>query len=230
MTGNTSAEVVDFPGTPWDEAEHGTVTVPRAELAEVVDSVIVDDEPAVSRPPSVVLAIVVRPVQVIQVVVKHDHAKTAGRHLAYIPLGAPVRGQAPVGQPHDGPLRAVHPGGRGQPATMRRRWSGTTRMQRFLKDRHQRRVDMIELPLRVLLAVPKIALGLFVVLAVIGIFLAIGTKHFAEIVDAVRGGRAASSSGSPSQCRSRGVRSLLALPWIAWARCGGPAGLTPTPT
>ncbi len=56
------------------------------------------------------------------------------------------------------------------------------RMQRFRKDRHERRVDMIEVPLRVMLAVPKIALGLFAVLAVIGIFLGIATKHIAELV------------------------------------------------
>ena len=55
------------------------------------------------------------------------------------------------------------------------------RMQRFRKDRHERRVDMIEVPLRVLLAIPKIALGLFLVLAVMGIFLGIATKHIAEI-------------------------------------------------
>ena len=51
----------------------------------------------------------------------------------------------------------------------------------FRKDRHQRRVDMIELPLQVLLAVPKIALGLFLVLAVIGMFLGIATKNIAEV-------------------------------------------------
>ena len=31
-----------------------------------------------------------RPVQVIKVVVRHDHTKAAGRHLIYIPLGALV--------------------------------------------------------------------------------------------------------------------------------------------
>jgi integrase len=49
-------------------------------------------------------------------------------------------------------------------------------MQRFRKDRHERRVDMIEVPVRVLLAVPKIALGLFLVLAAIGTYLGFATK------------------------------------------------------
>ena len=40
----------------------------------------------------------------------------------------------------------------------------------------------IELPLKVMLAIPKIVLGMFIVLAVLGIFLAIGTKHFGEII------------------------------------------------
>ena len=41
---------------------------------------------------------------------------------------------------------------------------------------------MIEKPLKVLLAVPKIVLGMFLVLAVLGTFMAIGTKHIGEIV------------------------------------------------
>ena len=55
------------------------------------------------------------------------------------------------------------------------------RMQRFRKDRHERRVDMIEVPVRVLLALPKIALGLFLVLATMGVFLGIAMKHIAEV-------------------------------------------------
>jgi len=87
-------------------------------------------------------------------------------------------------------------------------------MQRFRKDRHERRVDMIEVPLRVLLAIPKIALGLFLVLAMMGIFLGIGTKHIAEIA-------------TPFEVVARVVELVaivlsvawgpvvLALPWIA---------------
>jgi len=57
--------------------------------SEVVDGVIVDDEPGVSRP-SVVQVVIVCPMQVVKVVAKHEHTRAAGRHLIYIPLGALV--------------------------------------------------------------------------------------------------------------------------------------------
>ena len=38
----------------------------------------------------VVQVVIVRPVAVIKVVVKHDHTRTAGRHVMYVPLGAAV--------------------------------------------------------------------------------------------------------------------------------------------
>jgi DNA segregation ATPase FtsK/SpoIIIE, S-DNA-T family len=54
------------------------------------------------------------------------------------------------------------------------------RIQTFRRDRHQRRMDAIQVPVQVLLAVPKIALGAFLVLAVLGTLLAIATGHVAE--------------------------------------------------
>jgi S-DNA-T family DNA segregation ATPase FtsK/SpoIIIE len=78
-------EVADYRGTPSGEAEPETVAVApgHAELAEVVDGEVVDE-------PSLVPSVVLRPVQVIRIVVQPEHAKTAGRHLAYIPIGASV--------------------------------------------------------------------------------------------------------------------------------------------
>ena len=67
-----------------DTSEAGkTVALPeRAEVVEVVEGEIVDERPPVV--PSVVLL----PVQVVKIVVQHEHTKTAGRHVMYIPLGA----------------------------------------------------------------------------------------------------------------------------------------------
>ncbi len=175
---DTNAEVVDRLGTPTTgAADTGTVALP--ELAEVVDGVVVDEP--VSRPPSVVQVVIVRPVQVIKVVVRHDHTRTAGRHVMYIPLGALVRGKrlwdSRSTARYERFIRAAEAVGNHETAL---EWE--TRRAQFIKDRHQRRADMIELPLKVLLAVPKIALGMFLVLAVLGIFLAIGTKHIGETV------------------------------------------------
>ena len=148
---------------------------------EVVDGEIVDDEAAVSRPPSVVLAVVVRPVEVIKVVAKHDHTRTAGRHLMYIPLGALVAARrvwdSRSTARYERFIRAAESAGNHEAALD---WE--KQRAQFIKDRHARRADMIELPLKVLLAIPKIALGMFIVLAVLGIFMAIGTKHFGEII------------------------------------------------
>ena len=95
-----------------DTSEAGkTVAVPeQAEVdGEVVEGVVVDEAAPVA---TLVHRLRVRS-RSISVVVKHEHTKTAGRHLAYIPLGA-GGGQAVVGLAHHGPLRAVHPGSRGQ--------------------------------------------------------------------------------------------------------------------
>jgi hypothetical protein len=76
MADNTDAEIVERLGTPQGTAEHGTVALP--ELAEVVDGEVVD-EPPVSRPATVVQTVIVRPVQVVKVVGKHDHTRQPGR-------------------------------------------------------------------------------------------------------------------------------------------------------
>ena len=111
---------------------------------------------------------------------QHEHAKTAGRHVAYIPIGASVVAKrlwdSRTTARYERFMRAAEATGNHEAAL---EWEA--RMSAFRKDRHQRRVDMIEVPVRVLLAVPKIALGLFVVLAVLGVFLGIATKHIAEI-------------------------------------------------
>lgn len=76
---DTNAEV-DRLGTPSGESDTGTVAVPgRTELVEVVECVVVDERP------SVVPAVVLLPVQVVKIVVQHEHTKTAGRHVMYIP-------------------------------------------------------------------------------------------------------------------------------------------------
>ncbi len=86
-------------------------------------------------------------------------------------------------------------------------------MAAFRKDRHQRRMDWIETPLKVVMALPKIGLGLF---AAIGIFLGIAAKRIAEVAVPFQvvarivmwAGIAISVSYGPI---------LLAAPWIGLA-------------
>ena len=142
--------------------------------AEVVEGVVVDDAaPGVQ-------SVVLRPVQVVKIVAQHEHTRTAGRHLAYVPLGAAVVAKrlwdSRTTSRYERFMRAAEATGNHEAAL---EWDD--RMQRFRKDRHERRVDMIEVPVRVLLALPKIALGLFLVLATMGVFLGIAMKHIAEV-------------------------------------------------
>jgi DNA segregation ATPase FtsK/SpoIIIE, S-DNA-T family len=167
-----------------DTSEAGkTVALPGpAEVdAKVVEGVVVDDEPAVTRPPSVVQVVVVRPVQVIKVVVKHDHTKTIGRNLMFIPLGALVAvkrlWESRSTARYERMFRAAEAAGNHEAALD---WE--TRRVQFMKDRHQRRTDLIENTQQVLKALPHIVLGLFILLAATGIFLAVGTKHIAELI------------------------------------------------
>ncbi len=153
-----------------------TVALPGpAEVeAEIVEGVVVDDDaPVATSAP-------LRVVQVVRVVAQHDHTRTAGRHLAYVPIGASVVAKrlwdSRTTARYERFMRAAEASGNHEAAL---EWDD--RMQRFRKDRHERRVDMIKVPVDVLLAVPKVALGLVLVLAVMGIFLGIATKHIAEV-------------------------------------------------
>jgi len=204
MADNTDAEVADRLGTQLAPEVGQTVALP--ELAEVVEGVVVDDAAPVV--PSVVLL----PVQVVQIVVQHEHTKTAGRHLAYVPLGAAVvvkrMWESRSTGRYDRWMRAAEATG-----DLEKLLELEKRAAEFRKDRHQRRMDWIQTPVTVMIQLPKIALGLFLVLAVMGIFLGIVTKHIAEIA-------------APFEVVARIVEwvaiavsvsygpVLLALPWI----------------
>ena len=140
----------------------------------VLEGEIVGDPPA--APPSGPL----RVVHVARVIVQHEHAKRAGRHLGYVPLGAAVVikrvWDSRTTARYERMLRAAEAAGNHEAAL---EWE--KRMADFRKDRHARRVDMVKVPVEVALAIPKIALGLFVVFAVIGTLLAIATGHVAEV-------------------------------------------------
>ena len=70
------------PGEDEHEPRGELVPFPGYEIEpDVIEGVVVD-EPPPSAP--------ARVVRVVQVAVQHPHAKTTGRHLAYIPLGFAV--------------------------------------------------------------------------------------------------------------------------------------------
>jgi S-DNA-T family DNA segregation ATPase FtsK/SpoIIIE len=77
-------------------------------------------------------------------------------------------------------------------------------------------MDWIQTPVNVLLAVPKLALGLFLVLAVIGVFLGIATRHVADIAAPFEVVASIVKWTVIAVSVSYGP-VLLSLPWIALA-------------
>lgn len=169
----------------------------------------------VAEPPAAPASAPLRVVRAARAVVQHEHAKTAGRNLAYIGLGAAVTVRrlwdSRSTARYERFMRAAEAAGNHEAAL---EWDD--RLQTFRRDRHQRRIDMIEVPVRVLLQLPKIALGLVLVLALIGVLLGIATRHIAEIA-------------APFEVVARIIEwtviavsvswgpVLLSLPWIALA-------------
>ncbi len=102
----------------------------------MVEGEVVDER--ASMVPSVVLL----PVQVVRVVAQHEHTKTAGRHVAYIPLGGAVvvkrMWDSRTTARYERFMRGAEATGNYEAAL---EWDN--RMQAFRRDRHQRRVDMM---------------------------------------------------------------------------------------
>ena len=147
------------------------------------------------------------------VVVQHPHAKTTGRHLAYIPLGVAVVTKrlwdSRTTARYERLLRAAEAAGNHEAAL---EWE--KRLADFRKDRHARRVDMVKVPVEVLLLVPKIALGVFIVFAAFGILLAIATEHIAEVAVPFKVAAHVAELVAIVLSVSWGP-IVLALPWIA---------------
>jgi S-DNA-T family DNA segregation ATPase FtsK/SpoIIIE len=113
-------------------------------------------------------------------VVRHPHTVAAGRNLAYVAVGGWAIGKrmwdSRTTARYEKFMRAAEAAGDHESVLQ---WED--RLARFRKDRHQRRTDLVKLPIEVIRMLPRIALGFTGVLAVIGILLAIASKDPGEI-------------------------------------------------
>lgn len=120
-------------------------------------------------------------VQVVRMVVQHEHTRNVACNIAYVGLGAKVVGkrlwEGRTAARYERWIRSAEQSGDPELAL---EWE--KRLAHFRDSRHDRRKDMIELPLAVFMALPKIAAGLLGILAAIGILLAIATKNPKELV------------------------------------------------
>ena len=173
----------------------------------------------------------VLPLHVVRVVAGHDRTRAAGRHVMYVPLGAAVVARrlwdSRTAARYERWMRAAEASG-----DLDKVLALEERLAGFRRDRHERRVDMIQVPADLILRLPRLLFGLFLILAGTGTMLAIGTGRLAGVA-------------VPFQVTARAVALaiivisvawgplLLALPWVAagalyWAGRGaaaaGPAG------
>ncbi|NEA22626.1 cell division protein FtsK [Actinomadura bangladeshensis] len=148
-------------------------------------------------------------------VVHHPRARTAGRQVLYVAGGATILAKrlwdSRTTARYERMMRAAEASGDLE-ATLE--WEA--RAAAFRKDRHDRRMDLLELPIRVFSALPKVTAGAVALLVGIGILLAIADHDthkiavpilvIAKIVQFV--GIAVSVAWGPL---------LLAAPWIVVA-------------
>jgi S-DNA-T family DNA segregation ATPase FtsK/SpoIIIE len=119
-------------------------------------------------------------VHVIRTVARHDRTRAAARQAVYVGMGAMVitkrLWESRSTARYERSIRSAEAAGDHEAALA---WD--TQRVKFLKDRHNRRADLIELPLKVFKALPGIGLGLVGVLAAIGALMALGARNIREV-------------------------------------------------
>jgi S-DNA-T family DNA segregation ATPase FtsK/SpoIIIE len=171
------------------------------------------------------------PLRVIGAAARHGSVRAAGRHLMYVPAGAAVVAarlwDSRTAGRYERWMRAAEATG-----DLDKVLALEERLADFRRDRHERRVDMIEVPARLLLQIPRLAFSAFLILAGTGTLLAVATRHLNE-------------AAVPLQVTARAVALaiiiisaawgplVLAVPWVAagalyWAgRAAASAGTAP---
>ena len=177
----------------YPDSRTAAVPVVQAIEPDVVEGKIADDA-SPSAP--------ARVVQVVRIVVQHEHAKRAGRHLGYVPLGAAVVAKrlwdSRTTARYERWLRRAEASGDQLSAL---EWE--KRAADFRKDRHQRRTDMVRVPAELMMMLPKLIFGLVLVLALIGCLLAGAERNIAEVA-------------VPFQVTARVVEVVVIVFSVAW--------------
>ena len=150
--------------------------------------------------------------RVIVTAVRHEHARAAGRNLAYIGIGAAVitrrLWESRSTARYERSIRSAEAAGDHEAAL---NWAMLR--DKFLKDRHTRRADLVELPLKVFKALPGIAAGFLGILVVTGVLLAIAARNAQEVAVPVK--TVARIAGWVALAFSVSYGPfLLAAPWI----------------
>jgi DNA segregation ATPase FtsK/SpoIIIE, S-DNA-T family len=189
--------------------------------------------PAPGRDPEVLEGVVTspRPLRVVRAAAGHQHVRAAGRNLGYIPLGAAVVTKrlwdSRTAGRYERWMRAAEATG-----DLDKVLALEERLAEFRRDRHQRRVDMVEVPARVLLQLPKLLVSMFIILAAAGTLLALAYGRLSEVAVPVEVAARAVVLAIAVVSVAWGPL-LLALPWVGvaalyWAgRAAAGTGMAP---
>ena len=153
-----------------------------------------------------------RAAMAVRAAATHRRTRAAGRNAAYIGIGAAVitrrLWESRSTARYERHIRAAESGGDHEAALA---WDA--QRVKFLKDRHTRRADLVELPLKVAKALPGIAAGFLAVLIVAGALLAIASRNVKELAVPVRAVAQIAGWVAVAFSVSWGP-FLLGLPWI----------------
>lgn len=126
-----------------------------------------------------------RAARAVRVIAKHERTRAAGRNAAYVGIGAAVitrrLWESRSTARYERHIRSAEAAGDQESALA---WDA--QRVKFLKDRHDRRADLVELPLKVARELPKIAAAVLGLLVATGILLAIASRNSQEIAVPVK--------------------------------------------
>jgi DNA segregation ATPase FtsK/SpoIIIE, S-DNA-T family len=172
--------------------EDGGRYLPALVDDDAIEGVIVDAPP--SGP--------ARMVHAARAAAGHEHTRAAARNTAYVAVGAAVvfrrLWDSRTTARYERGFRAAESGGDHEAML---KWEH--QRAQFLKDRHQRRTDMIRVPLEVLLAIPKIIIGGALALLVLGILMAIATANARDVT-------------APALALAHAVRTAVVIAAAIW--------------
>jgi S-DNA-T family DNA segregation ATPase FtsK/SpoIIIE len=156
--------------------------LPAVPAASGLEPEVIDGQ-AVDGPPPRPGAVVLRPVvQVVLVIIRHEYARTAGRHAAYIPLGAAVAArriwESRTTARYERMIRAAEQAGDHQAAL---EWDA--RRAEFVRARHERRMQRAESRRATARTLPWFALGVVAVLFTAGVLLAVARHRAADVAE-----------------------------------------------
>jgi S-DNA-T family DNA segregation ATPase FtsK/SpoIIIE len=159
---------------PFDPARRRPAVTEAADLAPAPAGRVIDGR-VIPRPP-----LTAYPLTVIRVIATPANAKRVRRHGGYVATGGAVmyrhwRDNSTTAR-YQRWMRVAEATGNDEQA---REWEA--RLSAFRRDRHARRMDLLALPLKAAVMLPKVALGAVLALGGTGVLLAIATRKFSNI-------------------------------------------------